>query len=75
MREPFAGLILSLASTHLQGFFSRNLDVQVLVQEQEAGVWLIRTVTEIPDNERWVHEPLAAQRLQSAEGLALLGNA
>ena len=39
---------------------------QVLVEEQEAGVWLIRTATVIPDNERWVHEPQVAQRLKSA---------
>ena len=29
---------------------------QVLIEEQEAGVWLIRTATVIPDNERWLHE-------------------
>jgi hypothetical protein len=33
---------------------------QVLVEEQESGVWLIRTATVIPDNERWLHEPVAA---------------
>ena len=32
---------------------------QVLVEEREAGVWLIRTATVIPDNERWLHQPLA----------------
>ena len=26
---------------------------QVLVEEQEPGVWLVRTATVIPDNERW----------------------
>ena len=30
---------------------------QVLIEEQEAGVCLIRTATVIPDNERWLHEP------------------
>lgn len=39
---------------------------QVLVEEQEVGVWLIRTATVIPDNERWLHEPLAAGELASA---------
>ncbi len=39
---------------------------QVLVEEQEAGVWLIRTATVIPDNERWLHEPLAAADLARA---------
>lgn len=39
---------------------------QVLVEEQEPGVWLIRTATVIPDNERWIHEPQAAADLQRA---------
>jgi hypothetical protein len=39
---------------------------QVLVEEQETGVWLIRTATVIPDNERWMHEPVAAADLSSA---------
>mgnify|MGYP003588392904 CR=1 FL=1 len=39
---------------------------QVLVEEQEAGVWLIRTATVIPDNERWLHEPQAAADLSHA---------
>jgi hypothetical protein len=39
---------------------------QVLVEEQESGVWLIRTATVIPDNERWLHEPVAAAELARA---------
>lgn len=39
---------------------------QVLVEEQEAGVWLIRTATVIPDNERWLHEPQAGADLARA---------
>lgn len=39
---------------------------QVLVEEQEAGVWLIRTATVIPDNERWLHEAPAASDLARA---------
>jgi hypothetical protein len=39
---------------------------QVLVEEQETGVWLIRTATVIPDNERWLHQPQAAADLQNA---------
>jgi hypothetical protein len=38
----------------------------VLVEEREPGVWLIRTATVIPDNERWLHEPSAAADLQAA---------
>jgi hypothetical protein len=39
---------------------------QVLVEEQEAGVWLIRTATVVPDNERWLHEAAAAVDLNKA---------
>lgn len=39
---------------------------QVLVEEREPGVWLVRTATVIPDNERWLHEPQAASDLQAA---------
>ena len=39
---------------------------QVLVEEKEAGVWLIRTATVIPDNERWLHEPQASADLTRA---------
>ncbi len=39
---------------------------QVLVEEQEAGVWLVRTATVIPDNERWLHEPQAGAALSHA---------
>ncbi len=39
---------------------------QVLVEEQEPGVWLVRTVTVVPDNERWLHLPQAASDLEQA---------
>ena len=39
---------------------------QVLIEEQAAGVWLIRTATVVPDNERWLHEPAAAADLSRA---------
>ena len=39
---------------------------QVLVEEREPGVWLVRTATVIPDNERWLHEPQTAVDLRSA---------
>ena len=39
---------------------------QVLVEEQGSGVWLIRTATVIPDNERWLHAPGAAGDLSNA---------
>ncbi len=39
---------------------------QVIVEQREPGVWLVRTATIIPDNERWVHEPKAAEDLAAA---------
>jgi hypothetical protein len=39
---------------------------QVLVEEREPGVWLVRTAIVIPENERWLHEPMAAASLQTA---------
>ena len=38
----------------------------VLVEEPEPGVWIVRTATVIPDNERWLHEPANAAALQAA---------
>ena len=39
---------------------------QVLVEEREPGVWLVRTATVLPDNESWLHQPKAAEDLQNA---------
>ena len=39
---------------------------QVLVEEQEPGVWLVRTATVIPDNERWLHGAQASIDLERA---------
>jgi hypothetical protein len=36
------------------------------VAEQEPGVWLVRTATVTPDNERWLQEPQAAADLARA---------
>ena len=32
---------------------------QVLVEEKEPGVWLVRTALVVPENELWLHEPKA----------------
>ena len=39
---------------------------QVLVEEQAPGVWLVRTATVIPDNERWLHAPATQAELKKA---------
>ncbi len=39
---------------------------QVLVEEREPGIWLIRTARVIPENELWLHQPKASRDLQRA---------
>lgn len=39
---------------------------QVLVEEREPGVWLIRTAKVIPENELWLHRPQASKDLERA---------
>jgi hypothetical protein len=39
---------------------------QVLVEEQEPGVWLVRTATVTPDNECWLQKPQATADLTRA---------
>ena len=39
---------------------------QVLVDEREPGIWLVRAAVVIPENERWLHAPQAAADLQAA---------
>jgi hypothetical protein len=39
---------------------------QVLVEEREPGVWLIRTAKVVPENELWLHEPKTTDDLQRA---------
>jgi len=39
---------------------------QVLVEEREPGVWLVRTALVVPENELWLHRPQARQDLERA---------
>lgn len=39
---------------------------QVLVEEQEPGVWLVRTALVVPENELWLHQPEAREDLRRA---------
>ena len=39
---------------------------QVLVEEREPGVWLVRTAMVVPENELWLHQPKAREDLQRA---------
>lgn len=39
---------------------------QVLVEEREPGVWMVRTALVIPENELWLHQPKVKAALQNA---------
>jgi hypothetical protein len=39
---------------------------QVLVESPEPGVWVIRTATVIPDNEKWLYTPSLKKDLTAA---------
>jgi len=39
---------------------------KVLVEEQEPGVWLVRTALVVPENELWLHQPKAREDLHRA---------
>lgn len=39
---------------------------QVLMEEREPGVWIIRTAYVIPENELWLHQPDAQRDILSA---------
>lgn len=39
---------------------------QVVVEEREPGVWIVRLGEFVPDNERWLHEPEVKKELDEA---------
>ena len=39
---------------------------QVLVEQCEPGVWVVRTATVTPDNERWLDNPETRESLEKA---------
>jgi hypothetical protein len=39
---------------------------QVLVDQLESGVWIMKLGDFVPDNERWLHESPAAEALDNA---------
>ncbi|MHC1728219.1 MAG: hypothetical protein AB9866_19805 [Syntrophobacteraceae bacterium] len=43
-----------------------NAGRTVIVEELEKGVWLVRTAKIIPDNEMWLHETPARERIDKA---------
>ena len=66
LAESVGGVVKVIGSNGQISLGKQYAGRQVLVEEQEPGVWLIRTATVIPDNERWLHEPAAAASLARA---------
>ena len=65
--SPPAGIIIKTIGANGQISLGKHLaGRQVLVEEQEPGVWLIRTATVVPDNERWLEHPRTAADLRNA---------
>ncbi|WP_420597183.1 hypothetical protein [Deinococcus sp.] len=38
----------------------------VMIEKREPGVWLVRTASVIPDNEKWLHTPEMQAKLEEA---------
>ncbi len=53
----------------------RYAGLQVLIEERDSGVWLIRTADVIPHNERWLHEPGHKAKLDAALSWATANDA
>ena len=66
MMDAVGGVVKVVGSNGQISLGKQFAGRQVLLEEQEPGVWLIRTATVIPDNERWLHEPKAAESLARA---------
>ena len=59
-------VIKSIGSSGQISLGKEHAGRQVLVETPEPGVWVIRTATVIPDNERWMHTPSVKKDLSAA---------
>ena len=59
-------VIKSIGSSGQISLGKEHAGRQVLVETPEPGVWVIRTATIIPDNEKWVHTPALKKDLSAA---------
>ena len=59
-------VIKSIGSSGQISLGKEHAGRQVLVENPEPGVWVIRTATVIPDNEKWLHTPAVKKDLASA---------
>lgn len=61
-----AGTIKTIGSNGQISLGKQFAGRQVLVEEREPGVWLIRTARVVPDNEQWLQQPSTLGDLRSA---------
>lgn len=59
-------IIKSIGSSGQISLGKEHAGRQVLVENPGPGVWVIRTATVIPDNERWMHKPVVKKDLSAA---------
>jgi hypothetical protein len=59
-------VIKSIGSSGQISLGKEHAGRQVLVETPEPGVWVIRTATVIPDNEKWMHKPAVKKDLAAA---------
>lgn len=59
-------VIKSIGSSGQISLGKEHAGRQVLVETPEPGVWVIRTATIIPDNEKWIHKPSVKKDLATA---------
>ena len=59
-------VIKSIGSSGQISLGKEHAGRQVLVEIPEPGVWVIRTATVIPDNEKWMHKPTVKKDLTTA---------
>ena len=59
-------VIKSIGSSGQISLGKEHAGRQVLVENPEPGVWVIRTATVVPDNEKWIHTPAVKKNLTAA---------
>jgi len=59
-------IVKSIGSSGQISLGKEHAGRKVLVETPEPGVWVIRTATIIPDNERWIHETATKKDLAKA---------
>jgi hypothetical protein len=59
-------VIKSIGSSGQISLGKEHAGRKVLVENPEPGVWVIRTATVIPDNEKWIHTPPVKKNLTAA---------